>query len=246
MDGATVSTPEQCGECGVKPVKEDVESIVKQWSELAETCSFCGKPIALVSGPLVHLHTKQEGVVWTIQEPEWEPSFECYRIGTFGGVDVRAHQSCARSGTPYFRWDGDVTVPKGIPEGVQMPIVTALSPCDECGEVATQKEIEIVIGRLYELSYGSICAYCGDVIRLEKVTVGHKTLDGRHIGRWHFQDWRWAPFFDWTVYRPGKLGEVRGTLSVAVKRCPTLGGRVRNPWRGYEKVSGKIHRIGIL
>ncbi len=220
MDGATVSTPEQCAECGAKPAKGDVESIVKLWSKLAETCSFCGKPIALVSGPLVHLHTKQEGVAWTIQEPEWEPSFQCYRVGAFGGVDVRAHQSCARSGMPYFGWGDVADAPKGIPKGVKLPTVTTLSPCDECGEVATQKDIKIVIGRLYELSYGSICAYCGDVIRLQMVAVRHKDLCGRHIDRWHFRDWRWEPFFDWSVYQPGRTGEARGHIKCGHKAMP--------------------------
>ncbi len=220
VGGAAVSLPAKCVDCGGKPTIADAESIVKQWSKLAETCSFCGKPIALVSGPLVHLHTKQEGVAWTIQEPEWEPSFQCYRVGTFGGVDVRAHQSCARSGMPYFGWDGDAATPKGIPKGVQLPRVTALSPCDECGEVATQKDIEIVIGRLYELSYGSICAYCGDVIRLQMVAVWHKALYGKHIGRWHFKDWGWEPFFDWSVYQPGRTGEARGHVKCGRKAMP--------------------------
>ncbi len=217
VGSATVSTPDQCADCGAKPTKEDVESIVKQWSKLAETCSFCGKPIALVSGPLVHLHTKLEGVVWTIQEPEWEPSFECYRHGAFGGVDVRAHQSCARTGMPYFCWDKELSAPNGLPKGVPLPTITALSPCDTCGAVATQKELEVVVDLLYKLSYGSICAYCGDVIRLEKITIRHKDLTGRHIAHWHFCDWRWEPSFNWSVYQPGRIGEAHGHIKCGHK-----------------------------
>jgi len=218
-EGATIEVPDCCTECGSIPKDAEAIAYVPRWNELANTCSFCGGRILLISGPYEHVHPKKEKSFWAIQRPEWEPSFECYRTGPFGAVDVHAHQPCARNGMPYCDWDGPVER-KGIPEDVELPALTLLSPCGDCGAEITKQDIEKVVAHQYSFSNGSLCAYCGKTIRLLTLTIRHRSLDNRHISRWHFYDWKWEPFFDWTVYRPGNILGVRGHIACGRRAMP--------------------------
>lgn len=218
-DGVRVEIPAQCS-CGSIPVDLEAIGDVRKWNELAETCSFCGDPIRLTAGPLEHVHAEpKERDAWTIQNPEWESHVEWFQCRPEYTVDIRAHTSCAVKGTPYLNWSEEPSFEAVYPD-VEPPKVS-VAPCEECGAVATEEDILAVIAKRYGLDYGSICGYCGEVIRLLEIGIRHRSLSGQHINRWHFSDWRWSDRFDWHIFREGRSPlNARGHLRCAMKTMP--------------------------
>jgi hypothetical protein len=210
VHGAKITVPEACG-CGSIPRHSELADHVWRWGKLADICSFCGSPIRFLGGPIEHVHAApKEPDAWAVQHPEWEDSFTWYGTGPWGATDIRAHTACARKATPFAPWDVEIGAgDRAVPPDAFYPKAEVLSPCGDCGAEASEADARAVTARMYTLWPPPVCAYCGGTIRLEAITVWHRTLAGRHAGAWHWKDWAWEAFHDWYAYRVQVRGHLR-------------------------------------
>jgi len=210
LDDVQITFPERCGKCDSVPT--DIEALVciGRWRNLANTCAFCGDPIKLVSGGLLeHVHCTREGNAWAIQQPEWEEHTWWSETGPFGRVEIHTHVPCAKKGMPFASFERRDYRNDEVPPKVDDIIVVIEEPCDVCGAMPNPKDVQRVIGRLYDVSHAHSCVFCGDPIKLKKIVIRHKALPGEHItdpNRWHFHHWEWEPRFHWCYHAMQPVG----------------------------------------
>lgn len=197
VEGARVTVPEKCG-CGSIPKESEIVLAVVEWNRLANQCAFCGRQIKLMAGPIEHVHmAPKEPDAWAIQHPEWEDNVECFSNGPWGDLDIHAHDECASRGMRFAKW-GRPPLPDKYPfVDLGDTEVVLESPCDECGARADPADVQRAVNAMYGLRHGSICVYCGRVMKLKMIVLRHRDLCGRHHTRWHWKDWDWEPCATW-------------------------------------------------
>lgn len=213
LDDVLVTFPERCDICSPElgSVPDNIEALVciGRWRNLAHRCSFCGGPIKLIAGTLEHIHEGKDKGTWAIQNPEWEEHAWWSEHGPFGNVEIRAHVACVKAGMPFANFEKrdyrDTEIPPKV-DGIEVVIE---EPCDVCGSMSNEQDIQRVIGRLYDVSHAHACDFCGDPVKLRKIVIWHKDLCEKHSpypSRWHFHKWEWEPMFRWTWHTMSPAG----------------------------------------
>jgi hypothetical protein len=200
VQGGKFEVPKKCADCSSPFSVHDMLGELLSLSRPDRPCVFCGTSIKVTSGTWKHFHKPDvEKNTWSMDAAfEYEPHWEWLERSPHGGLDVRAHVSCARARMKFANFENSSRqpVPETVPPG-GMPVEMGLETCHQCGQTPTVEDLAVVAARNYAGGPGP-CVYCGKTIRLEKLSITHFWWDGEHCEKWQWGDWRWEKFLHWS------------------------------------------------
>lgn len=226
-NGATIQIPDRC-ECGETCSDERAAEHVIDWNKGGKKCSICGELIRVIAFTMKHYHKdSEEASRWSSADwAKYEEYWSWTHSDLYGRANVEVHVHCAREAMPYGNFE-KIVYSMDRPEVIsdeEMPKEISRGPCLMCGEVPTEADVRRVAARVF--NFLGPCVYCGERIKLKRLTLFHGSLCGKHTGHWHFEDYEKEPILSWHGYRFDTKEhthlEFSGHLPCAVKAMPHL------------------------
>lgn len=220
--GAKIEIPDRCADCGEVPPVNGLGMDVGGFNEMADTCSFCGQGIRLVSAKFLHFHDVNrkrwgpDNNRWMLDHPQYEDAWFWYSGGPVR-FDIFAHVSCAKAGMPHAVLRPQFGDRGPCPDFSGTDVIAL--DCESCGAKPDENDLRTVIARIYDLSRARSCVYCGQIIKLLRVVVHHFSMIGNH-GVWQEKERRWEPRVDWQARANEGVLDFPGHLACARKAMP--------------------------